>query len=258
MPLTDNFFGFYDLDTDSGDRSGHGNDGSDTSVSYNGTEATFGGSSVISTPITTALSDFTCSVWFKATSNAAYQRLVDKLYNGGFWLGRNGNANDEWGGGVEEGGSPFGIFGTATDGAQHHIVSVRSGTTHNLYIDGSLAASNTVSAAPTDSTALVIGDAVSGFAGHVGTIRCVGLSSDAKDQAWVTSVYNGGTPLKYADMTGGGGISGTFSNNNGSGTITVTGAAETVNVDNGRGTVTVTGSAGTFAADNGIGSFTIA
>lgn len=56
----------------------------------------------------------------------------------------------------------------------------------------------------------------------------------------------------------GGGISGTFLNAAGPGSITVNGTSQTVNVDNGRGTVTVTGSAGTFNADGGVGKFIIA
>lgn len=58
--------------------------------------------------------------------------------------------------------------------------------------------------------------------------------------------------------SGGGGIAGTFFNANGPGSITLSGAAETVNVDGGEGTVTVTGNAGTFNADNGEGSFVVA
>ncbi len=54
------------------------------------------------------------------------------------------------------------------------------------------------------------------------------------------------------------GVSGTFSNANGPGTITLTGVSETVNVVNGRGTVTATGSPGTFNADNGRGKFIVA
>lgn len=56
----------------------------------------------------------------------------------------------------------------------------------------------------------------------------------------------------------GGGISGTFFNANGPGTITLSGSPETVNVDNGEGSVTVTGGMGTFNADNGVGHFIVA
>ena len=97
------------------------------------------------------LGDFTACAWFKKDANVlTYERIFDKNYVDGFWVGRNaGNANT-WGGGVREGSSPFGRYITLSDGDWHYIVSRRNGSTHTILGDG---ITNTVSGTVT-TTAL--------------------------------------------------------------------------------------------------------
>lgn len=104
--------------------------------------------------------DFTLEVWFKDDGSArTHERLVDKNYVSGFWLGRNASTANQWGGGIMETISPYGIFLTLTDTQWHFITSIRSGTTHTLYGDGiANTTSNTVTGNALDSTALTIGN----------------------------------------------------------------------------------------------------
>ncbi|MFH1915811.1 MAG: LamG-like jellyroll fold domain-containing protein [Nanoarchaeota archaeon] len=113
----------------------------------------------IGTQITTQFNDFSVEVWFKDNGdNLQYERLVDKSYTQCFWLGRNSNTPNSWGGGVRETSSPYGIFVNLQDGEWHQIVSIRKGTTHYVYGDGGrVIASNTVSGTACDTTTLAVG-----------------------------------------------------------------------------------------------------
>jgi len=102
-----------------------------------GTAASFNGAQEITTPINDALGNFTVEVWFKDDGVVrGYERLVDKDFQQGFWLGRNGTTPNSWGGGVREGSPPYGVFVTLTDGVWHQLVSVRNGGIHYIYGDG--------------------------------------------------------------------------------------------------------------------------
>jgi len=91
----------------------------------------------VNTSITTTYNNFTIGVWFKQVGNAiGYQRLLDKNYILGFWIGRNAGVANSWGGGVLESGPPYGRFITLTDGNWHYIVSKREGSIHTIYGDG--------------------------------------------------------------------------------------------------------------------------
>lgn len=198
-----NTLGFWDLDTDSNDRSGNGYNGTDAGVTYDSTSAFFGGAQQIATGLTLQLDHFTCSAWFNAVGGgfeAAYERIADKNFTNGFWLGRESLNSDSFGGGVREGSPPYGVYGTAVDGSWHHIVVVRYGIVRSLYIDGSLITTTVIDATITDATEFCIGNTITNDSAFTGNIRCVGLFNEAKDADWVTSVYNGGTPLKWAGM----------------------------------------------------------
>lgn len=124
--------------------------------------ASFNGTNRITTSLTNTFNDFTVEVWFKDDGIAvAHERLVDKSFTSGFWMGRNYANPNSWGGGVLEPNAPWGIFVNLTDGNWHQIVSVRQGTTHFIYGDGGLyagsIASNTVSNAALDASPLAIG-----------------------------------------------------------------------------------------------------
>lgn len=117
------------------------------------------------TTFTSALTDFTVCTWFKddGVVNGHNERILDKNYSSGMWLGRNANIPNSWGGGVRESGAPYGIFITLSDNAWHQLCSVRSGTTHYIYGDGaSVSTSNTVSSAAISTTALAIGASYAG------------------------------------------------------------------------------------------------
>lgn len=109
-----------------------------TSLTYaNDNTFSFNGSNYLQTGYTTALTDFTICVWFKASGNTGgYDRIIDKLYTTGTMLMRNSSSANSWGGGVLESTAPYGRFLTLTDGQWHFLVSVRQGTTHTLYGDG--------------------------------------------------------------------------------------------------------------------------
>jgi len=124
-----------------------------------GTAVSFAGASTsgITTPITTAFTDFTCMVWFNDNTPINFERLVDKNFSAGFWVGRNGTTN-QWGGGVLESSSPFGVFVSLSNNALHQLVSRRTGTTHDIIADGgAVTASNTVSGSALDATAVRFG-----------------------------------------------------------------------------------------------------
>jgi hypothetical protein len=113
----------------------------------------------VNTSITTTYNNFTIGVWFKQVGNIiGYQRLIDKDYISGFWIGRNAGVANSWGGGVLESGPPYGRFITLTDGNWHYIVSRREGTTHTIYGDGiTNNISGTVSSTALDNSNIFIG-----------------------------------------------------------------------------------------------------
>jgi len=135
---------------------------------------TFNGTNnYVSTTYNAQLTDFTICLWFKPgdSTNNTSVRLIDKNYQTGFWLGKNaatGEANS-WGGGVKEGGYPYGIYLTLPDTQWNFLVSVRSGTTHTLYGNGiTNTTSNTVSATALDTTIMTIAtDAAQYFKGNI-------------------------------------------------------------------------------------------
>ncbi len=153
------------------DRSGQGNNGTingakpdggkvGQALSFNGTNNS------VTTSLNTQFNDFTVSLWFKDDGVIqTYERLVDKNYVGGFWLGRNGSTANSWGGGILESSGPYGIFGTFPDGRWNHLVSVRSGTSHILYANGVQVNSNTVASTALDTTAVTIGNGTTNQAG---------------------------------------------------------------------------------------------
>jgi uncharacterized protein (TIGR02145 family) len=158
----------------------------------------------VTTTFTSQLNDFTVSFWFKDNNfvDTAYERLVDKNYVGGFWLGRNASSANSWGGGILETSDPYGIFGTFTDGQWNYMTSIRRGTKHELYANGVFVTSNTVSAAALDTTALQIGNGTTNQYGGV-TIDDVRIYNRALSQAEITQLYNLGKARTYINPCGG-------------------------------------------------------
>jgi hypothetical protein len=143
------------------------------------------------TSLTNTFGDFTLEAWFKVAAsgdNPAFARILDKRYDAGAWLGKE--STNLWGGGVEEGGSPYGIYGSAAEGSWHHIVTVRSGATHTVYIDGAAVASNTISSSALSNDALYFGATnVQGnkFKGSIDEVRA---SQTARSSDWIAAEYN--------------------------------------------------------------------
>ncbi len=156
---------------------------------------------ILSTGYTGQLNDFTISLWFKDDGSAqSFERLADKNYGTGFWLGRNGSSANSWGGGIEEGSSPYGIYGTFPDNQWNHMVSIRRGTTHELYANGVLVASNNVSASPLDTTPLNFGNGPTSQA-LGGILDEVRLYNRALSPTEVSALYNWAPgPVHYWDL----------------------------------------------------------
>ncbi len=153
------------------DGSGAGNDASQTSTAgkprlelsvQNGRPALrFQTSRWMDTPLADLLHDFTVFVVFLDDGVAGiYERLLDKSFATGFWLGRSSSNANSWGGGVEETSGGYGLYTTFTDGAAHLMLSMRQGSTHLLSADNASAVSSTVTTAATDATALRVGNSV--------------------------------------------------------------------------------------------------
>ena len=181
------------------------NHGTDTSVSYalgNGKinqGAALNGSRIV-TPLTTSLGDFSAGCWFKpsALSSTFAERLMDKDFAVGFWLGRDasvvGAVPERWGGGVRTALAPYGIYGAALNGVWNHIVTMREGTTQRLYINGALSGSATVSGVAMSGAALTFGAQTAGGAFKIqfASIDEAGLWSRAITAPEVVDWYNAG------------------------------------------------------------------
>lgn len=98
-------------------------------------------------------------VYKSTTTRTDHERLLDKKYDTGLWMGRSATTANKFGGGFSQTGSPWGLFSTDfTDGTYWLIQSQRSGTTQNIWRnDGLSNASQTVTTAATDTTVYTIG-----------------------------------------------------------------------------------------------------
>lgn len=133
----------------------------------------------IVTPYNVTLLDFTVGAWFKSNGlNNTYNRIVDKDYASGFWIGRNFNIINSWGGGVLEQNYPYGRYITLEDNQWHYLVSIRSGSTHILYGDG---ITNTISGTVSTS-------ALSGVQVRIGTQA--GLGAYLNGSISSVQIYN--------------------------------------------------------------------
>ena len=167
-----------------------------TFSSANGGSIVFdGGDDFVSTNYTTALTDFTVCMWFKApdSTNPTSARLMDKNYVTGMWLGKNAStgASNSWGGGIIESSPPYGIYLTLTDGQWHFLASIRSGTTHTLYGDGiSNTTSNTVSATALSTGTMAIGRTSAGGNYFKGNIPQISIYNRALSASEILQNYN--------------------------------------------------------------------
>lgn len=118
------------------------------------------GNSIITTNFTTALGNFHAIAIYRVASTTAtgnYQRVLDKSFANGFYIGRNGTTANSWGGGVRDGSSPFGIFATFTDNQWQMIGLSRTGTSIKLWNKGTVVNSKVGSGVAMDTTNLKVG-----------------------------------------------------------------------------------------------------
>ena len=118
------------------------------------------GNSIITTNFSNALGNFHAISIFRCVSSTAtgnYQRVLDKSFANGFYIGRNSTTANSWGGGVRDGSSPFGIFSTFTDNEWQMIGLSRTGTSIKLWNKGTVTASKTGSGVAMDATTLKVG-----------------------------------------------------------------------------------------------------
>jgi hypothetical protein len=182
------------------DRSGHGNNGTLTNSPARGAgklgqALSFDGvDDFVSTSFTNGLNDFSACAWFKdLPGRSQYERIIEKDYGNGFWLGRNVDIPNSWGGGVSEGEPPYGRFITLNDGVWHLICSIRQGTTHTIVGDGgAVSTSGIVTPAPLSAGNLVFGTfdfASSWLGGLVDEVRIYNRALSADE---IKRLYNMG------------------------------------------------------------------
>jgi hypothetical protein len=147
-----------------------------------------GSNDVITTSLTTQFTDFTAMATAKINVGAVVAaRIIDKNFSTGFWLGK-AFADNQAGGGVREGSTPYGRYVSCTEGVYNTLFSTRGGTTHSIYKNGS----STVATGTVTSTALS-SDSVS-FGGSsnflLGTISFTLMSDQSFSGSTVDSVYS--------------------------------------------------------------------
>jgi len=147
------------------DLSGQGNNGTLVNgVGYSsdnkGSMVFDGVDDVVNTSYGPQLNDFTIIAWFRSTGGTLnYNRIVDKDYVAGIWLGRESTIANSWGGGVLEDSFPYGRYILLADNEWHMIVSRRQGTTHTIYGDGvTNSVSGTVSSAALSTSQFAFGN----------------------------------------------------------------------------------------------------
>jgi hypothetical protein len=170
----------------------------DGGAGFNNSNGTF-----ISTGFNQQLGNFTASVWFNSnSSNTGAQRLLDKNFSTGFWMGENANLANvaSWGGGIEQGVAPFGTYLTFTGMNNWHMLSLsRSNTTLTLIGDGSNNVTATVSATAISANTLSIGLPGNPYSGSLDEIE---ISNVARSSAWVAAQYNNqDAPLTFWTLT---------------------------------------------------------
>lgn len=112
----------------------------------------------VKTEFNTTLSNFTVCFWFWDDGNSVpFERLVDKKYATGFWLGRDALGGNSWGGGVKEGPPLYGVFFSAMSSVWNHMTVTRDGADLRYYKNGLFATNKTCSAEILSNAKFTIG-----------------------------------------------------------------------------------------------------
>lgn len=150
------------------------------------------GNSIIDTNFTTALGNFHAISIFRCLSTTAtgnYQRVLDKSFANGFYIGRNATTANQWGGGVKDGSPPYGIFSTFTDNEWQMIGLSRNGTSIKLWNKGSVVNSKTGDGTALDTTGLKIGRDTAVAYGLGGYETAVFIYNKELTPAEMTQIY---------------------------------------------------------------------
>ena len=157
--------------------------------------------------------NFSVSCWFKTTQNVT--GAVDLVINGGFSTGGKAyvlylDGNEKVGFYLDDNVSPTTpaqSSGSVADGNWHHVVGVRESGNIKLYLDGSLANTQTDSSGNIDSTdPLIIGAGMNANTGVVGNffdglIDEVSIWNSALSSSAITEIYNSGAPNDLTNLT---------------------------------------------------------
>lgn len=138
----------------------------------------------VETTTTFADTDLCLLVVFRdASVTGSYEVLVDLAYTNNVWIGRDGADANEWTCGIRDAGAPYGQIVTAADGGRPHALFLRrSGSTHDVWVDGKQAATRVGSTSTCTAATLKIGGGPSG--GNLGgSIALVAKWSSAPTDA---------------------------------------------------------------------------
>lgn len=155
------------------------------------------GGNFISTTLTNVLLNMTACTWFKTTTSLAAQRLIDKNYAGGFWVGENVDTPSDtlWGGGFEHASDPYGVYVTLSPDNTWHMICGRlsggSGGTWTIIGDGgAVTASESLGYINTDTTALAIAATAAAASGFNGSEDEIEISNIGRSNGWIQDAYN--------------------------------------------------------------------
>lgn len=153
----------------------------------------FGNGTHVVTPMAATLGSFAVAAWFLSTGVGNADRILDKNYASGFWLGRNGGSANSWGGGIQEAGAPYGTYVTLPDRQWHRIMMMRVGTQKYLFGDGGVVSvASTVAATAMDTVPIWMGTTGGGVNGFTGSIDDVSI--------WSASPLATSNPAGFAAM----------------------------------------------------------
>ncbi len=137
-----------------------------TATGLNGQPSVSFAGDCLRTSAANILGNFSVFIVFQDTTIGDHERIFDKDYIGGFWIGRDGSNANSMKSGILQSASPYGIANTYTDNTPHILTSIRSGTNHTLMSNGASPVSQVVSSAATTSTVYGVGCLHDGSGGN--------------------------------------------------------------------------------------------
>lgn len=146
---------------------------------------------------TEALGDFMAGVAFKMGSAlTAYERLIDKVFNAGFFIGRDDTNANSIRSGIVDGSVPLGIAIALTDGVWNNAFTRRSGTDQTLTNGDGVSNSGTCVSTAMSSDALWIGSSAlgGGVTADIGNIIIANAATSDADIAALASYFSAQEP----------------------------------------------------------------